>query len=186
MNALYRLTKSQKGEEVRQGDHRYVTREIADDMIMFRDFLADSTPHFASEVPFLIKLGISSDDLELFSDAAGANDLGIGCVFGKEWAIGLWSETTLFSNGYKPNIALLELLAAVCTFTIWAPALSGKSITLRSDNMATVCMLNRMKADIPAANSLLCNLTKTCLKFQIYVRASHVKGELNTLADLIS
>ena len=72
-----------------------------------------------------------------------------------DWQQGFWSETNLFDNGYKPNIALLKLLAIVIAVETWAADLASKSIVLHSDNMATVIFINKMRADIPAAMELL-------------------------------
>ena len=88
----------------------------------------------------------------------------------------MWKETTLFDNDYKPNIALLKLFAIVVAVKLWAPKLAGKTITLRSDNTAIIAFINQMKADIPACMELLCHVTLICLKFQILLRAIHIKG----------
>ena len=77
----------------------------------------------------------------------------------------------LFNNEYKPNIALLELLVIVIAVEMWAAELAGKSIVLHLNNMATVMFINKMQADIPAAMELLRHITKTCLHFQIYLKA---------------
>ena len=93
----------------------------------------------------------------------------------------MWCDTPLFNNGYKPNIALLELFAIVIAVDLWALELLGKAITLRSDNMGTVAFINNMKADIPACMHLLRHVTLVCHKLQILLRAQH----WNLESDLI-
>ena len=111
---------------------------------------------------------------------------GFGCFFQGDWRQGLWKDTNPFHNNYKPNRALLELYAIVMAVAVWAEKVAGKSIILRSDNTATVTFINRMRADIPAAMSLLSPLTKICLHFQIFLKAKHIQGTLNIESDWIS
>ena len=186
LSGLYRLTRAEHGRTARAGHHRRLNAETAEDLAMFRQFLDECAGEFEKSVPFLHRLELDSSDLELFADSAGSAHLGLGCTFRNEWCQGFWSETELFHNNYKPNIALLELLAIVLAVETWAAELAGKSIVLRSDNIATVAFINRMRADIPAAMQLLRHLTKTCLHFQIYVKARHIEGDRNIDCDLLS
>ena len=110
--------------------------------------------------------------------------MGFGCLFQGDWRQGLWKDTNLFHNNYKPNIALLELYAIVMAVAVWAEKVAGKLIILRSDNTATIAFINRMRADIPTAMSLLCTLTKICLHFQIFLKAEHIQGALNIKKQL--
>ena len=153
---------------------------------MFQCFLDENAHLKVKTVPFLSCLAIDNNQIHFFTDVVGAADKGFGCTFHNHWSLGLWSQTELFCNDFKPNIALLELYAITVALEIWAPSLSGKTITLHSDNSATVCILNKKKANIPAAMSLLCHLTKTCLNFQIMVRVAHIPGACNINADLLS
>ena len=91
----------------------------------------------------------------------------------------------MFRDGFKPNIALLELLALVAAMETWAEELARKHI-LRLDNSATVAFINKMKSDIPAAMDLLRLVSKTCLKFQIWLKAVHLASDLNINCDHIS
>ena len=153
---------------------------------MFESFLDDKAEDKVKSVPFLSRLQIFNDQIMLFADASGNPSLGMGLQFQGEWRQGLWHDTTLFSDDFRPNIALLELLAIVAAVETWAHHLSGKRIILRSDNAATVVFLNKMRVDIPAAMLLLRKVSKTCLKFQIWLRADHIRGKNNIDCDLIS
>ena len=117
---------------------------------------------------------------------ARSPEIGMGCTFGIDWHQGMWSETTLFQDGFQPNIALLELLAIVAVVETWAPQLASQRIVLHTDNSATVAFINRMRADIPTAMDLLRLVSNTCLKFQIWLRVVHIKGSWNVDFDQIS
>ena len=137
-------------------------------------------------VPFLNKLRVFNSDIELLVDTAGNCLLGFGCFFQGQWCQGMWRETSLFSDSYRPNIALLELFAIVIAVDLWAPELAGKSITLQSDNTATIAFINKMKVDIPACMQLLHHVTLVCLNFQILLHAVHIEGVKNLELDWIS
>ena len=163
------------GIKCKAGHHKPILVECASDMAVFKSFLMEGAPHYNKAVPFLNKMPVYNHQLSLYADVAGTASLGMGCFFAGQWRQGQWAETTLFRNNYKPNIALLELLAIV-TAVESCGELSGKRILLRSDKQATVAFINRMKTDIPTAMDLLRILTKTCLSFQILVKAEYLPG----------
>ena len=184
--SLYRLTRGASGERRASGHHRRISKETSADLKVFQSFLADGAADEVKSVPFLARLEVFSDEIMLYADAAGNPAGGIGCIFQDEWRQGLWCETTLFQGDFRPNIAILELLAIVAAVETWAPRLSGKRIVLRSDNTATVGFINSMKADIPACMDLLRLVSTTCLRFQIWLKAVHISGSLNIDSNLIS
>ena len=184
--SLYRLTRRESGERCASGHHRRISKETCEDMRVFESFLSEGAEDKVKTVPFLARVETFNDSLELYADMAGRPDLGMGCLFGVDWRQGMWSETELFTAGFRPNIALLELLVIATAVETWAPQLSGKRIVLRTDNAATVAFINRMKADIPAAMDILRLVSKTCLKFQIWLRAVHIEGSRNIDCDQIS
>ena len=55
----------------------------------------------------------------------------MGCTYGGQWRQGLWSETDLFKDEFKPNIALLELLSIESAVETWVDDLAGKHIILQ-------------------------------------------------------
>ena len=184
--SIYRLTRYPTGVRRASGHHRRISTEVEDDLKMFRSFLQESAAVSVKTVPFLNKLKVFDHSIQLFADAAGGKKLACACFFMGDWRQGFWSKTSLFDNGYKPNIALLELLAMVIAVDTWAPYLAGRAIILRSDNMATEAFINRMKADIPAAMMLLRHLTKICLHFQIFVKCKYIASKMNIDSDLLS
>ena len=63
---------------------------------MFQTFLRENAHVTVKTVSFLNRLNIDNDKIEMFVDAAGMADKGIGCIFGDEWFHTKWSETDLF------------------------------------------------------------------------------------------
>ena len=153
---------------------------------MFRGFLQDMAPQFNCTIPFLVCRGVNEGKVQILADMARASNLGFGCIFSNQWAQGSWSDTNLFTAQCTPNIALLELLAIVTAFEIWASEVSTSEVTLRSDNAVTVAWISIQKSDIPAAKQLLEKLILTCLFFQIHVKIQHIEGKSNEKSDLVS
>ena len=161
LNSLYRLTRIVKGETQATGHNRCISREVCDNLRVLESFLNNKADNEVKSIPFLARLQVFSDQIWLFADAAGREHLGMGCTYENEWRQGLWRETSLFKDNFKPNIALSELLIIAAAVETWAPELAGKHIILRSDNAATVAFINRMHADIPVAMDLLRLVSKT-------------------------
>ena len=185
LSSLYKLTRSPTGIP-NPSHHKRITREVYEDLLVFQTFLQDCGKEEFRSIPFLIRRDVFNTELQFLADASGASDKGFGCLLKNSWAFGRWDDTRLFADGFKPNIALLELYAIVIAVELWCRDLSGTGIILHSDNMATVNMINSMRAEIPAAHQLLKHLSLTCLRRQIYFKAIHIEGTLNTLTDSLS
>ena len=182
---LYKLLRAPDGSKCKQGHHRRILWSVYEDMLVFHTFLVECSQERYRSIPFLIKDKRFNEEIQLFADAAGAKDLGFGCVYGNKWAYGRWAETRLFQY-LTPNIALLELLAIVMATELWAKSLQGQAIVLRSDNTATVTLINSMKSEIPAAQQLLKHMSLNCLHHQIFFKVVHIEGSRNILSDLLS
>ena len=76
--------------------HRHINQKTVGDLLMFREFLQESASDFVKTVPFLIRREIFTEQMELYSDAAGHSENFFSCVFMSEWAIGAWSDTNVF------------------------------------------------------------------------------------------
>ena len=147
--SLYWLTHNHSGQKLKNGNHKHIPRETYLDMMMFKSFIQANAHLKVQTVPFLQCLSIDNEHIKLFTDATGAADKGIICRYQNQWFHGAWSKTSLFNDGYKPNIALLELLAIIIAFDIWALELNSKTITLQSGNQASCCFINRKKLIYP-------------------------------------
>ena len=182
---LYKLIRNPDGSKAKNCHHRRITKNVYEDLLVFRTFLVECSQERYRSIPFLIKERKFNEEIQLFADSAGAKALGFGCVYGTKWAFGKWEDTQVF-NQITPNIALLELYAIVIAAELWAKELGGQAIVLQSDNSATVASINSMKSEIPVAQQLLKHMSLTCLHHQIFFKAVHIEGSKNILSDLLS
>ena len=95
---------------------------------------------------------------------------------------GVWSlqEKTLHIN-------LLEMIAVKNTILSWSSVLKSKVICFRIDNVSVVYYLNKQGGTRSAA---LCREAEAVLRLaqslNITIQASHIRGDLNVLADMMS
>ena len=111
-----------------------------------------------------------------------ASNFGWGAVWGTLSAAGQWSDAER-----RLHINILELTAVLRAIQTWGTHLKGYDLTIVSDNSTTVAYLNRQGG----TRSLhLCSLTWDllilCQNLDISVRANHLAGKLNVLADALS
>ena len=81
---------------------------------------------------------------------------------------------------------LLELFPSVVAFAIWAPVLANRQVTLWLDNHAVVQLINNNSASCPKVLALLRRLVRCQLEGNTAVRARHVAGVCNEIADALS
>ena len=84
------------------------------------------------------------------------------------------------------HINCLELLVLVVALKLWAPGLVGKRIKVFCDNTATVTVLNSGKCKDADMLSLLREVSFVCAVNSCLVRAVHLPGTQNRLADDLS
>ena len=160
-----------------------LTNETKRDLAMWQNFIEADQFQLAREVPFLQVLG-SLTGPELYTDAAGSVNLGIGFLFEDCWSFGRWPLA--FFRVKQPSIALLELIAIVVTVDTHAAHMQGRQIRIRSDNESMVKAINRASSKCKHCLALLWHLTTVCLRFQIHLVAVHMPGEANGPADALS
>ena len=145
------------------------------DLLVWKNFLEQ----YNSKSFFLDYRWLSNNVLQLFSDAAST--IGYGVVFGNRWLQGLWEPECL-----GLNIAVLEFYPILLALLIWAEELRDKSILLRSDNMAVVCVINNNTTKDKTIMILVRKLVLLCLKYNILVKSKHIPGKQNVISDLLS
>lgn len=119
-----------------------------------------------------------SDSLVLYTDASGA--LGYGGIFGTKWFKGEWHpHQHLGVPGI--SIAWQELFAIVVACQIWGALLRDQRIKFKCDNEAVVNMINSKCSKIPRVMDLLRHLTLLTLRYNIYIRATHIPGKRNEI-----
>ena len=117
--------------------------------------------------------------LQLFTDAAGAQ--GFGAVFGSHWCYGAWPKEWL---GH--NIAVLEFYLIVLSLFLWGDHIRDKCVTLFTDNKALVYVINKTTFKDKYLVTFPRQLVLVSLKHNISLRAKHITGFRNTLADALS
>ena len=130
-------------------------------------------------VSLLSSLNKQSPAAIITSDASGS--WGCGAVCGKEWFHLSWDGMLSHSH-----ITVKELTPVVIAVAVWGQRWKGESLLVRSDNMATVSIINSGTSHNKEAMHLTRSLAFIAAKFQLTLSAEHVPGDQNTLADALS
>ena len=124
-----------------------------------------------------------SDCLQLHTDASGA--LGYGGIFESRWFLVTWQpHQQLGTPGI--SIAWQELFAIIVACQIWGELLQEKRIIFNCDNEAVVSMINTKRSRAPKAMDLIRRLTLLTMQYNFYIRAQHIPGKRNEIADSLS
>lgn len=162
-----------------QKHHRArLTEGVREDMEQWDRFLRDFNGTLIWQKPW-----VHAYELELYTDSAGG--IGFGAILGTAWTSGAWPQTW-HDAGVTRNIALLELVPIVVAFNIWATELANRQITLWSDNQAVVQAVNTGHAHCARVAALLRRLLGAQFRGNIAIRARHIAGAENSVADAIS
>ena len=86
---------------------------------------------------------------------------------------------------HEAHIAIKELVPLVLAAALWGRQWKGRTILCRSDNTAVVAAINNTSKVKESAHLLRC-LAFICASFQCQLRASHIPGPHNTVADALS
>ena len=122
---------------------------------------------------------VSSESLHLFTDAASSK--GYAAIFKSHWFMGSWSK-----QHASLHITFHELLPIVLAFEIWGSQLANKCISLHSDNMSVVHILNKQSSKDSDVMVLVRRFVICCMSFNILTKAFHIPGKKNVLPDLLS
>uniref|UniRef100_UPI003AAD8AB9 uncharacterized protein n=1 Tax=Centroberyx gerrardi TaxID=166262 RepID=UPI003AAD8AB9 len=126
------------------------------------------------------------EDIQLYTDAAPS--IGFGGYYGGRWFASAWPSEfkSLDSESRSPSSALHELYPIVIAAILWGHEWSRKSILIHSDNTAVVEILNKGRSRSPAIMQFLRRLTLISAQHQFILRAAHIPGHHNSIADSLS
>ena len=156
-----------------------LTRAFFADLEMWKQFLVG----WNGKAFFLNPYWESSVDLQLHTDASGV--LGYGGICGSQWFQGRWQpHQMLGARGISINWQ--ELFAIVAACAIWGCNWSRKQILLNCDNQAVVEVINSKKSKCESIMKLLRHLTLITMSGNFHIKARHVPGVQNELADSLS
>ena len=133
---------------------------------------------------FLDSTVSTSPDLELYTDAASS--VGFGGYFNDEWFQGKWLPNMHLSPTKGISIEWQELFPIVVACALWFPQFSGKRIQFWCDNESVVAIINSGHSKAPRIMDLLRFLVLLSMKHNFFVRARHVPGVSNDIADALS
>ena len=158
-----------------------ISKEVKADALVWQEILES----FNGECYLPDRIWISSETLELFTDSAGSASLGCGAYLSGHWAQFRWPAHWEKENFMK-DISFLELVPIILAFHIWTPRFINKKILLRIDNQALVAIVNNRTSKSKYIMQLVRPLVLLCMRSNIQVRAKHISGVQNELADCLS
>lgn len=160
--------------------HIRLNKEFFKDLTMWKAFLAG----WHGRSFFLDTTVTPSPDLELYTDAASS--IGFGGYFNGQWFQGRWPPHLQLDSTRGISIEWQELFPIVVACAIWFPRFSGKRIQFWCDNESVVAIINSGHSKVPRIMDLLRFLVLISMKHNFYVRARHVPGVSNEIADALS
>ena len=121
---------------------------------------------------------ISSEKLELFTDASNH---GFAGVLKGKWFQGGWP-----SSWEQKHITIKEFFPIVLALKMWSSHLRDRRLLILCDNQSVVCIINSQSSRDSSLMSLVRMMTVTIMQFNIVIRAKHVPGKHNVVADMLS
>jgi hypothetical protein len=112
------------------------------------------------------------------TDASGT---GWGAVCNEKSAQGFWS---VLEREFGNNV--LELLAGGFGVQSFEEDVSGKVTLLQMDNTTAISYINKMGGRKPLLCQIVQRIWDWCLERETFLVATHIPGELNVKADLLS
>lgn len=127
----------------------------------------------------------SNESIQLFTDSAGGKNRGIGIYFQGKFAHGRWPSEWA-ENGILTDITFLELFPVFIAVCIWGAILRNKKIMFNIDNLSVVHIINKKSSKSPRVMAVLRRLVLATLQFNILIKAQHIPGKVNKIADALS
>ena len=118
---------------------------------------------------------------DIVSDASGR--WGCGAVCGRRWFQLRWQG---WGNTQSWDITAKELLPIVIAAAVWGHEWSGKAVLSRCDNQAVVEIINSGSCREQDAMHLRRCLAFLEARWSFYLRAAHIRGVDNVVADALS
>lgn len=155
--------------------HANLTAEFRKDLVWWRRFLREY-----NGVSMINIAQWTSPDEVFSTDACLA---GCGGVCDGQYFHAVFPP---FISAQTLDISSLELLTIVVALKLWGARWAGLRITVRCDNEAAVTVVNTGRCRNPFMNSCLREICYFAAIYEFEVRAMHVPGVSNHLADLLS
>ena len=160
--------------------HIRLNKEFFKDLNMWKAFLDG----WNGRSFFLDSTVTPSPDMSLYTDASGT--IGFGGYFNGKLFQGRWPPHMQLNKDQGISIEWQELFPIVVACALWFPHFSGKRIQFWCDNESVVAILNSGRSRAPRIMDLLRFLVLISMKHNFFVRARHVPGISNEIADALS
>ena len=126
-----------------------------------------------------VPISLPQPEVELYTDASTE---GWGAHVADLTASGTWS-----AEEKKLHINSLELEAVVLAVHTFASFLAGKIVLLCTDNTTVACYVSKQGGTrVPHLSKRAESLLLFCQQLKISLRARHVPGKINIIADFLS
>ena len=158
-----------------------VTEGMREDMLLWLEFLEQHNG--VTIMSDMCWRDNHSLKLHVYTDAAGG--LGFGAFFQNKWAVGEWPAQVQEAELYK-DITFKELFPIVLALSLWGSELANQRVIFHCDNMSVVCIINKQSAKSKPVMWLVRKLVHSCLFYNIVLKAKHIEGSRNDIADAIS
>lgn len=158
--------------------HISITRPIKEDLRVWDQFLINFNGQAVWQSEF-----VKDSEIRLFTDASGS--VGFGAFLDGHWCAERWPDSWR-SPEVSRNLVLLELFPVVVAITIWSNFFENKRVMLHTDNKGVFFAVNCLSSKSELVIKLLSFLVLQCMTFNIWLKAKHVPGITNEIADSLS
>lgn len=171
--------------QLKQHYHVNVDKELCLDCMMWMKFLSWDKSIYRPFMDF--GQNYHAEALQWFTDSSRNKQLGFGCYYQGRYAYGKWNDSEPdFIDKYDPSINFLELYSIVLSVELWCHLLKNRRVTIYSDNLSAVHMVNNSTSVCKRCMKLIRIMTLTCLKNNTRVFVKHLPGKFNILSDSLS
>lgn len=122
---------------------------------------------------------VSSDHLSLYSDASGS--IGFASVFGTLYFAEKWPASMI-----QFDITVKELFPITLSLEMWGHLMQNSKVLFLCDNESVTYIINKQSSRDKVLMRLVRRLVVAALKYNILIRARHIAGKSNLLADHLS
>ncbi|XP_076583733.1 uncharacterized protein LOC143319050 [Chaetodon auriga] len=123
----------------------------------------------------------AQEDMHLFTDAAPS--IGFGGYYNGKWFSAMWPDEF---TSLPPSSTICELYPIVIAAILWGHEWSKKIIVIHSDNSAVINIINKGRSHVLDIMQFIRRLTLISAQHQFIIRASHIPGHKNLIADSLS
>lgn len=156
--------------------HIRLTTAFRRDIVWWTTFL----PQWNGRCFFSDDQWVSNTVFNLYTDASKD---GFGAYFNGHWFYGSF---TAIHIPIRRSIAFKELYAIALAVITWSSSLANKRILFHCDNKAVVQIINYGASKCSHIMSIMRSLFFTCANHNIEIRAVHIPGIDNNIADSLS